>query len=371
MASSVFYKFKSQRDESRVTFDGTAISVFDLKKEIILANNLGKANDFDLYVYDASTNQGTSTYAAWHSDLDSSTPHLEYKDDSQLIPRSSSVVVKRMPSQRPGKGKAAMYIAGNNGNASIPTSEPLQRPGGGSTWHRGAMSKRFDGKDEPTPSKSSAPVRSCSKTDAPLANWRVLHSPQSSTTVTIPKNSVTKEDEAAAMAAMFQAQTANWEETQEKMSQLVSRLRGSPALCSRMKSHNMISVLPLDRNSAVRIYNNPRGTSFGRGGKPLGSHQSHVPDRPLPPSYVCYRCGQKGESSWFRHINIHSYFLGHWIQDCPTNSDREFDNKPRIKRTTGIPRSFLKAVENPNKGEIAQGVMVTPEGGYVVAQPDS
>jgi hypothetical protein len=64
-------------------------------------------------------------------------------------------------------------------------------------------------------------------------------------------------------------------------------------------------------------------------------------------------------------------FLGHWIQDCPTNSDREFDNKPRIKRTTGIPRSFLKAVENPNKGELAQGVMVTPEGGYVVAQPDS
>lgn len=61
---------------------------------------------------------------------------------------------------------------------------------------------------------------------------------------------------------------------------------------------------------------------------------------------------------------------GHWIQDCPTNSDREFDNKPRIKRTTGIPRSFLKAVENPNKGEITQGVMVTPDGGYVVAQPD-
>jgi hypothetical protein len=64
------------------------------------------------------------------------------------------------------------------------------------------------------------------------------------------------------------------------------------------------------------------------------------------------------------------HLTGHWIQDCPTNSDREFDNKPRIKRTTGIPRSFLKAVENPNKGEITQGVMVTPDGGYVVAQPD-
>lgn len=64
MASSVFYKFKSRRDESRVTFDGTGISVFDLKKEIILANNMGKANDFDLYIYDRSTDQG-----AQHCDL--------------------------------------------------------------------------------------------------------------------------------------------------------------------------------------------------------------------------------------------------------------------------------------------------------------
>jgi protein MPE1 len=31
---------------------------------------------------------------------------------------------------------------------------------------------------------------------------------------------------------------------------------------------------------------------------------------------------------------------------------------------------MLKAVENPNSAELTQGVMVTPEGGYVVAQPD-
>ena len=58
MASFVFYKFRSQKDESRVTFDGTGISVFDLKKEIILANNLGKANDFDLVILDPSSNEG-------------------------------------------------------------------------------------------------------------------------------------------------------------------------------------------------------------------------------------------------------------------------------------------------------------------------
>ncbi len=60
MASSVFYKFKSQREESKVSFDGTGISVFDLKKEIILANSLGKSSDFDLVVFDGSSGEGLS-----------------------------------------------------------------------------------------------------------------------------------------------------------------------------------------------------------------------------------------------------------------------------------------------------------------------
>ncbi|KAI0334568.1 DWNN-domain-containing protein [Cubamyces sp. BRFM 1775] len=283
MASSVFYRFRSQKDESRVTFDGTGISVFDLKKEIILANNLTKANDFDLVVLDSSGE--------------------EYKDDSQVIPRSSSVIVKRVPA-RPGRTSALRYLATSGATSASDAAGKLSGPAGaGNNWGRpgGHMSKRFDFKDlkeEPKPAeKLPAP--------APVIN-----------------NVVTKEDEAAAMAAMFQAQTANWEETQEKMSH------------------------------AVRIYNNPRGTP--RGGKPFQPSHHHS-DRPLPPSYVCYRCGQKG----------------HWIQDCPTNNDREFDHRPRIKRTTGIPRSFLKAVDNPTTGQLGQGVMVTPEGGYVVAQPDS
>jgi protein MPE1 len=141
MASSVFYKFKSQRDESRVTFDGTGISVFDLKRDIILANNLVKGNDFDLSIYDSTTGQ-------------------EFKDDSHIIPRSSSVIVKRLPPSRPGKGKAAMYIAG--ANTSVPTSEPVQRSGnhGNSTttWHKGAMSKRFDLKEEPSTQTKSSTV---------------------------------------------------------------------------------------------------------------------------------------------------------------------------------------------------------------------
>lgn len=66
---------------------------------------------------------------------------------------------------------------------------------------------------------------------------------------------------------------------------------------------------------------------------------------------------------------------GHWIQDCPTNSDRAYDDKPRIKRTTGIPKSFLTVVEGPggdsnSNGGNGTGVMVTPDGGFVVARPD-
>lgn len=64
---------------------------------------------------------------------------------------------------------------------------------------------------------------------------------------------------------------------------------------------------------------------------------------------------------------------GHWIQDCPTNDKPEWDNKPRIKRTTGIPKSFLQTVEGPGKdGEVNQpGMMIGADGTFVIARPDA
>jgi len=83
-----------------------------------------------------------------------------------------------------------------------------------------------------------------------------------------------------------------------------------------------------------------------------------VPDKPLPAGYTCHRCGEKG----------------HWIQACPTNNDPNFDNRPKFKRTTGIPKSFLKVVEKPTttdeNGELPAGVMYTATGEWVVAEPD-
>lgn len=89
---------------------------------------------------------------------------------------------------------------------------------------------------------------------------------------------------------------------------------------------------------------------------------ANVPDHEPPNGYVCHRCGEKG----------------HWIQMCPTNDNPEYNDRPRIKRTTGIPKSFLKTVDKATvlaqggdeDGSKPSGVMVTADGEFVVAQPD-
>ncbi|EAU34684.1 conserved hypothetical protein [Aspergillus terreus NIH2624] len=107
MSSSVHFKFKSQKEPSRVTFDGTGISVFELKREIITQSRLGDGTDFELSIYNEDTGE-------------------EYDDDTTIIPRSTSVVARRLPAARPGKGGAARYVSGkmpvNARNAS--RSEP-------------------------------------------------------------------------------------------------------------------------------------------------------------------------------------------------------------------------------------------------------
>ena len=90
------------------------------------------------------------------------TPCSEYKDDSAIIPRASSVIVKRIFA-KPGKGKAALYLAGASSSAGPSDSKAGPAGGQGQTnWHRGNITKRFDGKEEPPkePAKS-IPVTVC------------------------------------------------------------------------------------------------------------------------------------------------------------------------------------------------------------------
>lgn len=52
-------------------------------------------------------------------------------------------------------------------------------------------------------------------------------------------------------------------------------------------------------------------------------------------NYICYRCGEKG----------------HFIQNCPTNADKNYDYI-RVRKPTGIPKSFLKPVNEEEMGTI-------------------
>jgi protein MPE1 len=239
MSSSVFYKFKNSREPERIVFNGTGISVFELKREIIVASGLGDGTDFNLHIYP-------------EDDLTS-----EYKDDTSLIPRSATVICVRRPAPR-GQGRAARYISGK------------------------------------------APVRAIVRDTTKAAP----------APAPVPRGGHLSEADAE---AAFLAESAQvWDAQKESLSH----------------------VKP----------------TYNKNKKPI-----NVPNHDPPPGYVCRRCNVKG----------------HWIQACPTNDDPDFKPVFQAKRTTGIPRSFLKTVEKPEDEEAAKGVMRNADGEYVQVMPDT
>ncbi|KAI1979336.1 Protein mpe1 [Ophidiomyces ophidiicola] len=256
MTSSVHFKFKSQREPSRVSFDGTGISVFELKREIINQNQLGDGSDFDLAIYHEDTGE-------------------EYNDDTAIIPRSTSIIARRLPASRPGKGAAARYISGK-----MPvTARPSIR-----------------------------------------VDLNGMNRPGNNPCASIPDLDIVQSEEEK-IRAVLNFQESQWKEQQEDMA------TATPISSSRNRALN-----------------------------------TNAPDHPPPPGYLCYRCREKG----------------HWIQACPTNNDPRFDGRYRVKRSTGIPRSFQKQVDKPESRAFDKssedpklsGVMVNADGDFVIAEPD-
>ncbi|XP_057415422.1 E3 ubiquitin ligase PQT3-like isoform X2 [Lotus japonicus] len=75
---AVYYKFKSARDYDSIPMDGPFISVGTLKEKIFESKHLGRGTDFDLVVTNAQTNE-------------------EYLDEEMLIPKNTSVLIRRVP----------------------------------------------------------------------------------------------------------------------------------------------------------------------------------------------------------------------------------------------------------------------------------
>lgn len=111
MESSVFFKFKSQKEPTRVEFDGTGISVFELKREIISKSGLGNGTDFDLAIYTEDGSEGMFGPLDQRNDMDANLSP-EYDDDTTIIQRSTTVVARRLPPIKPGAGRAARYVSG-------------------------------------------------------------------------------------------------------------------------------------------------------------------------------------------------------------------------------------------------------------------
>ena len=62
MSSSIFFRFKSQKEPLHITFDGTSLSVFEVKRDIIAISRLGDGLDFDLDIFAADTNESKSCW---------------------------------------------------------------------------------------------------------------------------------------------------------------------------------------------------------------------------------------------------------------------------------------------------------------------
>ncbi|XP_051561872.1 E3 ubiquitin-protein ligase RBBP6-like [Myxocyprinus asiaticus] len=66
----------------------------------------------------------------------------------------------------------------------------------------------------------------------------------------------------------------------------------------------------------------------------------------LPLNYICFRCG----------------IPGHLIKYCPNIGAPKFDGSKQPKKCSGIPRSFMVKVDDPNR----EGVMRTNDGQFVI-----
>lgn len=277
MASFVYFKFKSQKEPQRVTIDGPHTDVWNLKREIISISRLGDGTEFDLKIYKENSNEGKRT----HSERSPKLTDVEYTDDTEIIPKDSTVLARRLPASAPGKGRAARYVSGKPPVSAKPTA--------------GAAAGK--------PAKA----------------------------VEIDSN-MTEEER---LKAIFQYSSADWQRKQEEM-----------ALETRV---------PM------------------QGGKP--KPKANVPEGEPPFGYVCFRCQQKGmKPGPIRTCFRTKCTAGHWIQACPTNNDAGFDNRARIKRTTGIPRSMLKKIDQEDIDKLdeqqRQHLMVNAEGDFVFAQAD-
>ncbi|XP_028121509.1 E3 ubiquitin ligase PARAQUAT TOLERANCE 3-like isoform X2 [Camellia sinensis] len=259
---AVYYKFKSAKDYDSIPIDGHFISVANLKEKIFESKHLGRGTDFDLVVTNAQTNE-------------------EYLDEAMLIPKNTSVLIRRVPGRPRMNIVTEPVIEQDEPKLEINKSDdaqPLNNSflGADSSVTKYPEDSEWDefGNDlyaipEVLPVQASNPIQ-----DAPPSS---------------------KADEDSKIKALIDTPALDWQ---------------------RQTSDGFGPGRGFGRGMGGRMMG---GRGFGRGGGGL--------ERKNPPQgYICHRCKVPG----------------HFIQHCPTNGDPNFDIK-RVKPPTGIPKSMLMA----------------------------
>lgn len=138
----------------------------------------------------------------------------EYKDDVFVIPRNTSIIVRRLPASRPGKGTAQRYVLGAlpaDGKGGMGSGSPAGMmktgPPGGGPERYGGRNMSLNYKQQRVQQQEQAPAATQSS------------SQESSTEP--PSASVTtgNDSEDAAIQAMFQQTTDQWGAMQEKLAE--------------------------------------------------------------------------------------------------------------------------------------------------------
>ncbi|KAI3360046.1 hypothetical protein L3Q82_014378 [Scortum barcoo] len=228
----VHYKFSSKLSYDTVVFDGPHITLRDLKRQIMGREKL-RAGDCDLQITNAQTKE-------------------EYTDDDGLIPKGSSVIIRRIP------------IIG-------------------------------------VKSSSSSKTRNIERSD--------VHLHHASGAIKA------MDDQSFSTALPFFSKMAN------------------------------LADADVSEEDKIKVMINQSSYDSMNYSKKFGAV--------LPANYTCYRCGNTG--------------LDH-IRNCPTSGqDKNFETPLRIKKSTGIPRSFMVEVDDPN----IKGAMLTNCGRYAIPAIDA